>query len=304
MESCDFMAEEIKDTGLFSLMLILRFFDSAVNPQQIRTCCGSGLIGIPEMAKAANRLGFKTRVARPKWARLSKATLPGIVALRNGRFLILGKLAEDRVLIQHPGESRPEVISRAQFESLWDGRVVLFARRGKLSRAVRSGVGRITGLPARCARHFSELSDSVAKLAARSGNWVAGKLATQSKLRGLISGACNSIIRVFAGGQDGPDGDNVESATIAHSDGSGLEALVLLLRIHNIASDAEQIRHRCATPNVGVNEMLRCAKEFGQYSLAWYCGASGWRICHPRQSCRRQGACSISVIITARGALP
>ena len=262
------MAEEIsqiQDSGLFSLTLILRFVDRAVDVQQIRACCGSGPVGVPEMVKAANRLGFKARTARPKWARLSKAPLPGIVALRNGRFLILGKLAEDRVLIQQPGESRPEVISRAHFKSLWDGRVVLFARRGKLSRAIRNGVGAVSNLPRQSARIFGGFCRSAINLPVRIGKSLIGKFASGGPLRKLIERTSNSFPQLFADWQDAPAVDNVESATsgVAPSDGSGLEALVLLLRIHNIAADAEQIRHRCATANIGVNEMLRCAKEFG-----------------------------------------
>ena len=43
---------------------------------------------------------------------------------------------------------------------------------------------------------------------------------------------------------------------------SGLAALVLLLRFHGIGADSEQIRHRFAG-EIGVPEMIRCAKEFG-----------------------------------------
>ena len=43
---------------------------------------------------------------------------------------------------------------------------------------------------------------------------------------------------------------------------SGLGALVLLLRFHGIGADPEQIRHRFGA-DIGVPEMLRCAKEFG-----------------------------------------
>jgi subfamily B ATP-binding cassette protein HlyB/CyaB len=43
---------------------------------------------------------------------------------------------------------------------------------------------------------------------------------------------------------------------------SGLACLVILLRIHGIAAEAEQIRHRMGTKHVGITEMLRCAKEF------------------------------------------
>jgi ATP-binding cassette, subfamily B, bacterial HlyB/CyaB len=43
---------------------------------------------------------------------------------------------------------------------------------------------------------------------------------------------------------------------------SGLAALVLLLRFHGVGADSEQIRHRFAG-QIGVPEMIRCAKEFG-----------------------------------------
>jgi len=43
---------------------------------------------------------------------------------------------------------------------------------------------------------------------------------------------------------------------------SGVAALVLLLRFHGIAADSEQMRHHFGT-EIGVQEMLRCAKAFG-----------------------------------------
>lgn len=43
---------------------------------------------------------------------------------------------------------------------------------------------------------------------------------------------------------------------------SGLAALILLLRFQGIGADSEQIRHRFAG-EIGVPEMIRCAKEFG-----------------------------------------
>ena len=53
---------------------------------------------------------------------------------------------------------------------------------------------------------------------------------------------------------------------------SGLAALVLLLRFHSIGADPEQIRHRFGD-DIGVPEMLRCAKEFGlkarTYRSSW-----------------------------------
>ncbi|OED00682.1 type I secretion system permease/ATPase [Rhizobium sp. YK2] len=42
----------------------------------------------------------------------------------------------------------------------------------------------------------------------------------------------------------------------------GLGAFVILLRFHGIAADPEQIKHRFGGAEFGVDEMLRCSKEF------------------------------------------
>jgi ABC-type bacteriocin/lantibiotic exporter with double-glycine peptidase domain len=55
---------------------------------------------------------------------------------------------------------------------------------------------------------------------------------------------------------------------IAKADGlapadPGLSVLVMLLRLHGIGADPEQIRHRFGGTRIGIPEMLRCAREFG-----------------------------------------
>ena len=54
---------------------------------------------------------------------------------------------------------------------------------------------------------------------------------------------------------------------------SGLAALVLLLRFHGIGANSEQIGHRF-DGNIGVQEMLLCAKEFGLKARAY---RSNWQ---------------------------
>ncbi len=52
--------------------------------------------------------------------------------LRDGRYLLVGKASDDQVLIQDPLSTRPILMSRAEFEAVWDGRLVLMARRAGL----------------------------------------------------------------------------------------------------------------------------------------------------------------------------
>jgi subfamily B ATP-binding cassette protein HlyB/CyaB len=121
------------ESGLPSLVMLLRCHGIGADSEQIRHRCGSATIGITEMLRCAKELGLKAKAPTTTWDRLASTPLPGIAALKNGGFLILGKVAEDKVLVQYPSSPRPEAMSRAEFEAIWDGRLVLMARRARLT---------------------------------------------------------------------------------------------------------------------------------------------------------------------------
>jgi subfamily B ATP-binding cassette protein HlyB/CyaB len=58
--------------------------------------------------------------------------LPAIAVLRDGGFLILGKVGEAEALVQHPLSPRPALMSRTDLEAIWDGRLILMTRRSGL----------------------------------------------------------------------------------------------------------------------------------------------------------------------------
>ena len=118
-------------SGLAALVLLLRFHGVSADPEQIRHRFGDD-IGGQEMLRCAKEFGLKARTYKSSWERLTNTPLPGIAALRDGRYLILGKASEDQVLVQHPLSSRPTLLSRAEFEAIWDGRLILMARRAGL----------------------------------------------------------------------------------------------------------------------------------------------------------------------------
>jgi subfamily B ATP-binding cassette protein HlyB/CyaB len=125
------------DPGLAALVMLLRCHGVGVDSAQIRHRCGTATVGIAEMLRCAKELGLKARAPTTKWERLASTPLPAIAALRDGGFLILGKVGEDKALIQKPSSPRPEAMTRVQFEALWDGRLVLMARRAHLSDLTR-----------------------------------------------------------------------------------------------------------------------------------------------------------------------
>ena len=119
--------------GLAALLNLLRFQGLSVDPGQIRHQLGTDAIGVPEMLRCANQLGLKARESRTRWDRLPRTPLPGIAVLRDGGFLLLGRASEDKILVQAPDQPRPQLMTRAELEAVWDGRLVLMTRRAKLT---------------------------------------------------------------------------------------------------------------------------------------------------------------------------
>ena len=119
--------------GLAALVMLLRLQGLSVDPGQIRHQLGTDAIGVPEMLRCANQLGLKARESKTRWDRLPRTPLPGIAALRDGGFLLLGRASEDNILVQAPDQPRPQLMTRAELEAVWDGRLVLMTRRAKLT---------------------------------------------------------------------------------------------------------------------------------------------------------------------------
>ena len=123
-------------SGLAALVLLLRFHGIGADPAQIRHRFGDNF-GVPEMLRCAKEFRLKARSYQSNWRRLVKTPLPGIAALRDGSYLLIGKASEDQVLVQNPLSPQPALMSRDEFEAVWDGRLVLMTGRaalGELSR--------------------------------------------------------------------------------------------------------------------------------------------------------------------------
>ena len=54
------------------------------------------------MLRCAKELGLKARALRPPGSGSPTTPLPGIAVMRDGGFLILGKVGDDKILVQAP----------------------------------------------------------------------------------------------------------------------------------------------------------------------------------------------------------
>lgn len=125
------------ESALLALVILLRCHGVGAEPEQIRHRIGSPRIGVAEMLRCAKEMDLKARALSTRWERLATTPLPGIAVLRDGSFLILGRAAADKVLVQRPMEPRPETMTREEFEAIWSGGLILMARRAGLTDLAR-----------------------------------------------------------------------------------------------------------------------------------------------------------------------
>jgi len=124
-------------SGLEALVTLLHLQGIAADADQIRHRLGTSNLGAPEILRCARDLGLKARTLRTKWTRLAKTPLPGIAMLRDGTFMVIAKASDEKVLVQSPQTRRPELMTRDEFARLWDGELILMARRAGLSDLTR-----------------------------------------------------------------------------------------------------------------------------------------------------------------------
>jgi subfamily B ATP-binding cassette protein HlyB/CyaB len=124
-------------SGLDALLTLLHLQGVAADRDQISHRLGTSTLGAPEILRCARDLGLKARTLRTSWPRLAKTPLPGIAMLRDGTFMVIAKASDEKVLVQSPQTGRPELMTCDELARVWDGGLILMARRAGLSDLAR-----------------------------------------------------------------------------------------------------------------------------------------------------------------------
>ena len=119
------------DNGLTCLLIIARFHDLPADSSQLRhQFAQSGhVLSDADLLRAAKHLGLKAGLLKTARSKLQGTPLPAMAKQTDGRYVVLAKVEEEKVLVQDPVEARSLVFSREQFEATWTGELLLFTKR-------------------------------------------------------------------------------------------------------------------------------------------------------------------------------
>jgi ATP-binding cassette, subfamily B, bacterial HlyB/CyaB len=118
-------------SGLSCLILLLRFHGIAADANQLAHQYGDA-IAEREILRCAKDLKLKAKAVVSNWDRLARTSLPAIALRPDGSFFLISKVSENAALILDPATSRPQSLSRSEFEAQWSGRLILMTRRASL----------------------------------------------------------------------------------------------------------------------------------------------------------------------------
>ncbi|RKZ51847.1 MAG: type I secretion system permease/ATPase [Candidatus Parabeggiatoa sp. nov. 3] len=120
------------DTGLICLALLARFHHLPADIEQLKHQFGQSgqVFSETDLLRAAKQLGLKAKAITRQKPHLDKIPLPAIVQTQQGHYVVLAKLAEDKVLIQDAQAQRPVTLTREQFlAEVWSSRLIFVTRR-------------------------------------------------------------------------------------------------------------------------------------------------------------------------------
>ena len=129
-ESC-LAPQSEQDTGLLCLLMVARFHDLPVDGGQIQHQFGQSgqVLTTHELLSLAKHVGLKAGLVNTSWQELAATPLPAIVQWTDGRYIVLAKVQDEKVLIQDPLEPRPQIQSKDNFLAAWNGGLLLCTKR-------------------------------------------------------------------------------------------------------------------------------------------------------------------------------
>lgn len=122
------------DHALAGLVLLAQFHGVAADPVQLAHEFGRGGEHFTEtdLLLAAKKLDLKAKVVAQPARRIAMASLPALALADDGPSFIVAKAGGDQILIHDLAEKRPRMLSLAEFETRYSGRLLLVASRASV----------------------------------------------------------------------------------------------------------------------------------------------------------------------------
>lgn len=124
------------DLGLLSLLMIARRHGIAADESQLRHEFGTQPFTVEKILLGAKRLGMTAKLVTQDADRLDRAPMPAVAIDKEGNFFIAVQFGyadadktKPRMIIQQPGTSTAQVLTKEEFLERWSGQFIFFTSK-------------------------------------------------------------------------------------------------------------------------------------------------------------------------------
>ncbi|WP_087690585.1 MULTISPECIES: type I secretion system permease/ATPase [unclassified Pandoraea] len=121
-----------RDSAVESVVILLSFFRLPANAAQLHRELAGDDVNAAQLVRLLRRLGLKSRQVTVLPTRLEKTPLPAIAVMRDGTFMLLGKIAEGLAVVQDSCSGQVLALPLAEFEARATGELVLATQRAAI----------------------------------------------------------------------------------------------------------------------------------------------------------------------------
>jgi subfamily B ATP-binding cassette protein HlyB/CyaB len=121
------------DPGAAALAFILQLLGLPANAAELLHQSGKPRLDETDLLRLARRYPVKVRAIDTTGERLTRTPTPFLARTRDGGWWVVGRIGEDKILVQDPAQPAPQALPLEAFRERWDGRVLLITRRAALS---------------------------------------------------------------------------------------------------------------------------------------------------------------------------
>ncbi len=130
--SLDAGDDRTPDSAAAALAFCLQVLGIPADPAALLYESGKARLEVVDLIAIARRFNVKARQVSTTLERLKTTPAPALARLRDLGWVLFGGADAERVLLQVPGEDRPRTLTPAEFARIWDGQILLMARRAAL----------------------------------------------------------------------------------------------------------------------------------------------------------------------------
>ena len=120
------------DPAAAAFSFALQILGLPANPAEIVHQSGKNRLDQTDLIRFSRKLPVKVRYITSNPERLKVTPTPALALMNDGRWLVLGRITDDKVLVQDPLQRRPQLLELAEFARQWTGQLLLMSRRASL----------------------------------------------------------------------------------------------------------------------------------------------------------------------------